>query len=227
MTNVKEWTNQWAWCDSLFMAPPAWIRLYKATGDKRYLSYMDENWWKTTNYLYDPAEALFFRDSSFFDKKTPNGSKVFWGRGNGWVYAGICRILDIMPADYPSRSKYLDLFKAMTPPIVKAQQPDGMWRPSLLDPDQVPIGESSCTAFFCYGIAWGINHGILDQKTYEPVMFRSWNALLGKIQPDGMLGAVQPIGAAPDKVTDLSTEVYGTGAFLLAGSEIYKFLTKK
>ena len=216
--------DRWAWCDALFMGPGAWVRLWAVTGDRRYLDFMDKEWWATTDYLYDPAEGLFYRDSRFFSKKTPHGSKVFWARGNGWVLAGLARVLEYLPQDYPSRPRYVKLFKEMSAAIVKAQQPDGLWRPSLLDPDEVPIGESSGSAFYCYGLAWGINHGLLDAETYWPVVIKTWAALGSKVHPDGKLGAVQPIGESPDKVTDDSTEVYGTGAFLLAGSEIYNYL---
>ena len=75
----------WSWCDALYMAPPTWIRLYAATGDRRYLNYAIKNWWRTTKYLYDKKEHLFFRDSRYFDKIEQNGEKIFWSRGNGWV----------------------------------------------------------------------------------------------------------------------------------------------
>ena len=217
-------TDRWAWCDALFMAPPAWVRLWSVTGDRRYLEFMDKEWWATTDYLYDSTEGLYFRDSRFFTKKTPNGKKIFWARGNGWVLSGIARVLQYLPQDYPSRPRYVKLFKEMAAAIAKAQQPDGLWRPSLLDPEEVPIGESSGSAFYSYGLAWGVNNGLLDADKYWPVAVKTWTALCSKVQPDGKLGAVQPIGESPDKVTDDSTEVYGTGAFLLAGSEIYKHL---
>ena len=226
--------DRWSWCDSLFMAPPAWARLYAVTGDTKYLNFMDKEYWNTTSYLYDPTECLFFRDNSFFSKKAANGKKVFWSRGNGWVYAGITRVLDYLPAGNvwqgsgspgtPGRAKYEKLFTDMTGAIVKCQQEDGLWHPSLLDPAEVPVSETSGSAFFCYGLAWGVNHRLLDESRYWPLVLRSWNGLTSKVLPDGMVGSVQKIGSAPDKLDADSTEVYGTGAFLLAGSEIYKHL---
>jgi rhamnogalacturonyl hydrolase YesR len=112
----------------------------------------------------------------------------------------------------------------MTASIIKTQQSDGLWRPSLLDSLQVPHGETSGSAFFCYGLVWGINNGILDPKIYWPVVEKTWIALTNSVFPDGKLGWVQPIGASPDMVTAQSTEVYGVGAFLLAGCEIHKYL---
>ena len=224
MPDKKTWTDRWSWCDALFMAPPALVRLYAITGDMKYLTFMDKEYWDTVAYLYDKDEGFFFRDSSFFNKKTPSGSKTFWGRGNGWVYAGLVRVLEYLPKDHPTRPKYVQLYKEMTAAVVRAQQPDSLWHPSLLDAAQVDIGETSGSAFFCYGLAWGVNNGLLEKAKYWPIVERSWKALMGKVKPDGMLGAVQKIGAAPDATTEDSTEVYGPGAFLLAGSEVVKHL---
>lgn len=222
----ESWASRWAWCDALFMAPPVWAGLYDVTKDKRYLEFLDKEWWTTTDYLFDKTEGLFYRDSRFFNQRTPNNKKVFWGRGNGWVYAGIARVLNAMPADWPTRPRYIQLYKQMTATLLKIQQKDGLWRPSLLDSLQIPHGETSGSAFFCYGLAWGINQGILDSKFYWPIVAKSWLALTKNVLPDCKLGWVQPIGGSPDKVTAQSTEVYGVGAFLLAGSEVYKCLNR-
>jgi rhamnogalacturonyl hydrolase YesR len=216
--------NRWAWCDSLFMSPPVWAGLSAVTGDRKYLDYMDREWWATTGYLYDKEERLFYRDSRFFDKREANGRKVFWGRGNGWVLAGTARVLRSMPKDYPSREKYVVLFKEMAEKIASLQQPDGLWRASLLDPASYPVKETSASGFFCYGLAWGINNGLLDRSTYTPHVLKAWNALGACVHPDGKLGNVQPIGEDPKKVTDEMTEVYGVGAFLLAGCEVLELL---
>jgi rhamnogalacturonyl hydrolase YesR len=217
--------RRWNWCDALFMAPPAWTALSKVTNDRKYVDFMDKEWWVTTSVLYDQKAHLFFRDSTFFKKKTSSGGNVFWSRGNGWVLAATARVLTDLPQDYPSRKHYEGLFQQMSEAILKLQQPDGMWRPSLLAPDEIPPGESSGTAFFIFGFTWGINHGLLDEKTYWPAVVRGWTALKTKVRPDGKLGAVQPIGTAPGALTDDSTEVYGTGAFLFAGSEIFTKLS--
>lgn len=223
-TDAKYRPKPWGWCDALFMAPPAWIHLFHLTGDKRYIEFMDKEWWATTKALYDPVEGLYFRDSRVLQIKTPSGAKTFWGRGNGWVYGALVRVLQFMPQDYPSRLKYLKLYREMTEAIIKTQQPDGLWRPSLLDPNQIPLGETSASGLFVYGLAWGVNNGLLDEAKYWPPAERGWNALVSKVKPSGMMGAVQGIGRSPGAVTDGSTEVYGTGAFLLAGSEVYKHL---
>lgn len=213
--------REWAWCDALFMGPPSMAMLSKATGDMRYLNKADSLWWKASVYLYDKEESLYYRDSRFFERREANGKKVFWSRGNGWVLAGLARMMDNMPNDFKNRGKYQKQFKEMAKKIVSLQQPDGSWHASLYDPVTFSLKESSGTAFFCYGIAWGINNGLLSEKKYLPVVKKAWEALLSCVHPDGKLGYVQPIGDKPVKAGYESTDVYGVGAFLLAGSQVH------
>jgi rhamnogalacturonyl hydrolase YesR len=215
----------WWWCDALFMAPPALARLGAATGNTKYFEYMDKMWWDTTEYLYDPAEALFFRDANYFNKKEKNGKKVFWSRGNGWVLAGTARVLDFLPDDYPTRARYEQLFQQMAARIKTLQQSDGFWRPSLLDPGSYQGGESSGTGFYTYALAWGVNNKLLKRGEYEETIRKGWEAMVGAVDENGRLGWVQPIGYKPEKVGPNDTDVYGVGAFLLAGSELLKMET--
>ncbi|MCF3110578.1 glycoside hydrolase family 88 protein [Niabella sp. CC-SYL272] len=218
--------REWAWCDALFMGPPSLAYLTTATKDSRYLDMAAKLWWKTTDFLYDPSEQLYFRDESYFNKKEKNGKKVFWSRGNGWVLGGLVRMLENMPADYHDRVRFEKLYKEMIQKVVTLQQPDGSWHASLLDPESFPIKEMSGTGFFCYALLWGLNHGLLDKATYWPAAKRAWDVMVSSVHADGMLGYVQRIGAAPDKVNAESTEVYGVGAFLLAGTQLYDYLKK-
>jgi len=212
----------WSWCDSLFMAPPVWMQLFAATGDERYLDFAVQNWWRTTDYLYDPVEHLYFRDSTYFDRREANGKKVFWSRGNGWVMAGLVRMLQLLPSNHPSRARFMQLFHEMAESILKAQQPDGLWHPSLLDPQSYPLKETSGSGFYTYALAWGVNQGLLDGAKFKPAILRAWIALTDCVDTEGKLTHVQPIGSDPKTFADNSTEVYGVGAFLLAGSELYR-----
>jgi unsaturated rhamnogalacturonyl hydrolase len=218
--------DKWSWCDSLFMAPPAWLRLYVATGEKAYLDFMVEHWWKTSDYLYDKEEHLYFRDSSYFNKREANGKKVFWSRGNGWVMGGLVRVLQYLPADHPSRPRFVGQFREMADKILTCQQADGLWRSSLLDPENYPLKETSGSGFYCYALAWGVNQGLLDRAKFRPAVLKAWQALVGCVTPEGKLTHVQPIGADPKKFDENATEVYGVGAFLLAGSEVYRLAPK-
>lgn len=216
----------WWWCDALFMAPPVWARLYGATLDIGYLNYMDREWWITSKLLYDPQEHLFFRDATFLNKREANGQRLFWSRGNGWVMAGLARVLEEMPADYPTRDKYLEQFRQMAARVAQLQGADGLWRPGLLDAQAYPLPEVSGSAFFVYAMAWGINHHVLDRAIFLPVVSKGWQGLLAHVYEDGRLGSIQPIGAAPGAYSATSSYVYGVGAFLLAGSEVME-LSKK
>ena len=214
--------NRWSWCDALFMAPPAWARLSRATDDSRYLDFMDREWQATSDFLYDKDEHLFFRDSTYFDKREANGKKVFWSRGNGWVMAGLARVLKVMPADYPNRPRYEKQFVEMAAKIASLQQPDGLWRPSLLNPEAYPMQETSGSGFYTFALAWGLNHGLLDIGEYSRVVSRAWPALVACATPEGRLEHVQPVGGDPQKFDPTHNDVFGTGAFLLAGSEVYR-----
>jgi aldose 1-epimerase len=210
----------WWWCDALFMAPAGHARLSAITKDRKYLDAMEKEWWRTAGLLYDKEEHLFYRDSTFLGTRTKNGKKVFWSRGNGWVFAGIARTLVYMPRDYPSRPRYEALFKDMAAKLASLQQPDGTWHASLLDAGEFPYSESSGTALDCFALAWGIDNGLLDRATYLPIAAKAWAALMAARRPDGLLGYVQGVGKAPGPATANGTQPYATGAFIMAACEL-------
>ncbi|SES06694.1 glycoside hydrolase family 88/105 protein [Pedobacter rhizosphaerae] len=226
-TESLEWKKsihmrEWAWCDALFMGPPALAYLSQATGDAKYLDKASALWWKSTAYLYDQDEQLFYRDSRYFKKQKKNGAKVFWGRGNGWVIAGLVRVLSTMSTAHPDYKRFIKLYKEMSGRLAALQQPDGTWHASLLDPDSYPSKETSGTGFIAYAMAWGVNNNLLPYKKYKTVLNKAWAALSSSVHADGKLVYVQAQGAAPDVVGYDDTDVYGVGAFLLAGTELFK-----
>ncbi len=130
---------EWWWCDALFMGPPSWARLYAATGDKKYITYLDEEWAKTSQELWDPTSHLYFRDTTFITAKEKNGQKVFWSRGEGWVMAGLARTLQYLPKDDPARAMYETQLKEMAAAVANIQGPDGLMalgnaRPGIVRP---------------------------------------------------------------------------------------------
>jgi unsaturated rhamnogalacturonyl hydrolase len=215
-------TRELSWCDALFMGPPPLAAMTNVTGDRKYLDLANKLWWKTTDYLYDEDERLYFRDSNYFEPRERNGKKIFWSRGNGWVFSGLTRMLQEMPSDYPDRTRYVGLFQEMASRVAEVQGEDGYWRSSLLDPTSRPHPETSGTGFFTHGLAWGINRGLLDRARFLPHVRKGWAALVAALHEEGKLGWVQRIGAAPGTTSADETEVYGVGAFLLAGSEMLK-----
>ena len=215
---------RWWWCDALFMAPPVWAKLYDITDDAKYLDFMIKEWKATSEFLFDKEEHLYFRDKNYFPdlKKEANGKKIFWGRGNGWVLGGLVRVLQVLPNNHPERPFFVGQFQQMCRKLIAIQPADGVWRASLLDPDSYPNPEASGTGFITYALAWGINQGLLTKEEAEPAMRRAWAQLCSFVTPEGKLTHVQPIGADPKTFPIEATEVYGVGAFLMAGSEIYR-----
>ncbi|TDN98411.1 glycoside hydrolase family 105 protein [Sunxiuqinia elliptica] len=214
--------QSWTWCDALFMVPQVYAQVSVIKNDEKYLRFMDQEFKRTFNYLYSKDDKLFFRDDSYFDKKEENGEKVFWGRGNGWVAAGLVNLLKILPEDSEYRPFYENLFVEFVPRLVDLQNSTGFWHASLLDPQSYPAPETSATALITYALAYGINNNLVDKATYSPALYKAWTALLSAVDTNGKIGWVQPIGADPKKVTADMTASYGVGAFLLAGSEIYQ-----
>ena len=211
--------RRWCWCDALFMSPPAWVELSRQTGDPRYTNFAMAEFWATTDFLYDPLEALYFRDSRFFERRDEQGRKQFWSRGNGWVFAGIANILDVLPKDNPNRPRLEALFRDMAARLKSVQKSDGYWPPSLLAPENSPP-ETSGTGFYVYGFAWGVKNRLLDAATYRPAIDKGWAALTRAVAKDGRLGWVQQVSDRPESVAETDTQYYGVGAFLLAASAV-------
>ncbi|MHB1021713.1 MAG: glycoside hydrolase family 88/105 protein [Acidobacteriaceae bacterium] len=210
----------WWWCDALFMAPGLWARMSTATGDQKYLAYMDKEWWETSNLLYDQQRHLYFRDATYLNKHEENGQPMFWSRGNGWVMAGIVRVLEYLPKNDPMRPKYIEQLKEMSASVAALQGKDGLWRAGLLDPNYYVLPETSGSALMTYAMAWGVNNGILDKHKYKPVVAKAWKGLLAHVYADGRLGCIQQTGAEPAFYRPTASYTYGVGAFLLAGSEL-------
>ena len=162
---------RWCWADALFMAPQVWAAMSHATQDPKYLAYADKEYWATVSFLFDEKENLMARDSRFFTRRGPHGEKIFWSRGNGWVYAGLARMLTLMPKDYPSRPRYEALFRKMSEKLITLQKPDGYWPVSLLGPKENTPPETSGTAFYTYGLAYGVRTGLLSEPRYRDATF--------------------------------------------------------
>ena len=223
-----EGRSAWWWCDALFMAPPTFALASEQTGDPRYLDFMHAKWQAATEALLDPAEGLYYRDAKYIynpaDSRThgKNGGKIFWSRGNGWVMAGIVRVLEHLPAGDPRRDYYLDLLRRMAAGVARWQGSDGLWRVSLTDSAHYPLAETSGTALFCYAYLYGIRKGYLPEEIYRPVAEKAWAGLLPYLQADGRLGHVQRVGHEPEQLDPAHTEDFGLGAFLLAAVEWMK-----
>ena len=218
--------DRWNWCDALFMSPPVWAKLYNLTGERKYIDFMLDEYKASTDFLFDKKESLYYRDESYMGK-LDNGTKIFWSRGNGWVFAGLTNIMNELDPGSREYRYFLNIYRRMARKLLEIQTPDGHWAMSLLGQQFYPTPETSGSSFFIYGLAWGINQGILDPLKYLEAVKKGWNAMAGCVNHDGMLGYVQPVGAAPGNAWPDKTEVYGVGAFLSAGSEVYKLFGGK
>lgn len=222
--------DYWWWSDGLYMVMPVMTKLYKVTGNELYLDKLNEYFLYAKRIMYDPKAKLFYRDAKYVypKHKSANGKKDFWARGDGWVFAGLAKVLKDMPEDCKYRPLFLKHYRDMAKEIIKCQQSEGYWTRSMLDPQHAPGAETSGTAFFTYGLLWGINNGLLKEKTYLPAALKGWKYLsVTALQPSGKIGYVQPIGekAIPGQVVDAnSTANFGVGAFLLAASEMVRFV---
>lgn len=218
--------DYWWWADGLYMVMPVMVRLGNITGNAQYGEKLFEYWNYAKNLMYDKETHLFYRDGKYIypKHKTAAGKKDFWARGDGWVLAALARCMDELPADYAHMDEFRQTYLEMAAAVAACQQPEGYWTRSMLDPDQAPGPETSGTAFFTYGLLWGIRKGLLPKKEYMPVCMKSWKYLTETaLQPDGSLGYVQPIGerAIPGQTVDQkSTAPFGVGAFLLAAKEM-------
>jgi len=225
--------DYWWWADGLYMVMPVMTKMYKLTGDEKYLEKLHEYLTFSNSIMYDQEAKLYYRDAKYVypKHKSNNGGKDFWARGDGWVFAGLAKVLKDLPKNNKHRKEYIEIYKGMAKAIVSSQQKEGYWTRSMLDPQHAPGPETSGTAFFTYGLLWGINNGILKEKQFRPAAKLAWKYLSETaLQKDGRVGFVQPIGekAIPGQIIDAkSTSNFGVGAFLLAGCEYYRFLTQQ
>lgn len=228
--STKE-NDYWWWADALYMGLPIFTKLYTVTHDQKLLDKQYECFKWTDELLFDTEAQLYYRDGKYVYPKVKtacNDGKSFWARGAGWVLAGLAKVLQDLPKDSKYRVLYLDRFKQLANGVARCQQSEGYWTRSMLCPDDAPGYETSGTAFFTYGILWGVNNGILPAKQYQPVIDKAWKYLSTvALQPDGSIGYVQPIGEKPDPTRTVNAQSqapFGTGAWLLAACEYYKYV---
>lgn len=221
----------WWWADALYMVMPVMTKMYLLTGDEMYLDKLHENFLWSDSLMWDKDEQLYYRDGKYIWPKVKtscDGGKSFWARGDGWVLAGLAKVLADMPKDYKNRDIFVQRFKQLAEGVARVQQEGGYWSRSMLCEGDAPGPETSGTAFFCYGLEWGVNNGYLEKDKYAAVIEKAWKYLSTvALQPDGSIGYVQPIGEKPDPtktVNEKSQAPFGTGAWLLAACERVRYV---
>jgi rhamnogalacturonyl hydrolase YesR len=222
--------DYWWWADALYMVMPVMTKMYKLTGDTKYLDKLYENLCYSDSIMLDGETGLYFRDGKYVypKHKTASGKKDFWARGDGWVLAGLAKVLQDLPNTYTHQPFFVEKYVTLANAVKRLQQPEGHWTRSMMDPDQAPGYETSGTAFFCYGLLWGVNNGYLPKKEFVPAIEKAWYYLSTiALQTDGKVGYVQPIGerAIPGQMVGADSQAnFGVGAFLLAACEYYRYL---
>jgi rhamnogalacturonyl hydrolase YesR len=255
--NVNYWisrnegTNTWTYVDSIHMSMQALARLsvlnsntiaalrtnYTYSPTMYSWFHFIKNVYGRSNGLYNATDHLWWRDTNFMANYTASDGtkqKCYWSRGNGWALVALARTMEVLPVSDPHYSEYLQTFTNMAAAIMAVQRSDGFWNVNLAYTNDYPGPESTGTACFTYGMAWGINHGYLDSNTYLPSVISGWNALaVGALHhstgtDNGFLGYVQGTGSKPadnQPVTYNSVpnfDDFGLGLFLLAGSQVYQ-----
>jgi rhamnogalacturonyl hydrolase YesR len=224
--------DYWWWADALYMVMPVMTKMYKLTGDTKYLRKLYENILYSDSIMLDQETGLYFRDGKYVypKHKTASGKKDFWARGDGWVLAGLAKVLQDMPETYVRQPFFVEKYVNLARGVKRLQQPEGHWTRSMMDPEQAPGFETSGTAFFCYGLLWGVNNGYLSKKEFAPAIEKAWNYLTTiALQKDGKVGYVQPIGerAIPGQTVNADSQAnFGVGAFLLAACEYVRYMSR-
>lgn len=224
--------DYWWWADALYMVMPVMTKMYKLTGDEKYLRKLYENILYSDSIMLDYETRFYFRDGKYVypKHKTASGKKDFWARGDGWVLAGLAKVLQDMPETYVRQPFFIEKYVNLARAVKKTQQSQGHWTRSIMDPKQAPGYETSGTAFFCYGLLWGVNHGYLSKTEFGPTIEKAWRYLTTvALQKDGKIGYVQPIGerAIPGQTVNADSQAnFGVGAFLLAACEYVRYISR-
>lgn len=227
----------WTWIDAIQMAMPVYAQMYKITGDRKYLEHgMKMYRWSRNEcgggLFNEKGDGLWWRDADYVPPyKEKDGKDCYWSRGNGWVLAAYVRVMNqLSPKDKIYKEVKKD-FLTMCNGLAKCQREDGFWNVSLVSPTTYGGKETTGTALFLYGIAWGLQKGYLKEKVFRPIADKAWAAMAkDAVHADGFLGWVQGTGKDPSagqpvtytKVPDF--EDYGIGCFLLGAAEYYKLL---
>src|SRR5437016_3632683 len=161
------------WIDDMYMITLVQVQAFRATGD-----------WK---YIDRAAREM----SAYLDKlQQPNGlfyhapdAPFFWGRGNGWVAAGMAELLRSLPANHPRRARIMEGYRKMMTALLKYQGSDGMWRQLIDHPEAWP--ETSSTGMFTFAMVTGVKNGWLDKKTYAPAARKGWLGVISYVEPNG------------------------------------------
>ena len=228
--------DYWDWIDALQMAMPLYAQAYAFTSNRKYINYAMKSYHWTRNIcgggLFNEKVGFWWRDANFTPPvKESDGNDCYWSRGNGWVYAALARVMEIIGKKDEYFNELKNDFILMSEAIAKTQRDDGFWNVSLASPATYGGKETTGTSLFLYGMSWGIRNAILDDKKYRNIVDKAWRALeVDSVHANGFLGYIQGTGKSPNESQPVNYtripdfEDFGTGCFLLGGSEYYRLI---
>jgi len=172
------------WIDDMYMITAVQVQAYRATGDAKYIDRA------ALEMVLQQPNGLFYHAQDV---------PFYWGRGNGWVAAGMAELLRSLPQDHPRRARILEGYRKMMKSLLEFQGKDGMWRQLIDHPEAWP--ETSSTGMFTFAMVTGVKNGWLDAKTYGPAARQAWLALVGYIDQHA---DVTSVCAGTNKLNDLA-----------------------
>lgn len=227
--NVKQNTVDYHWIDAIFMSAAVYTQLARLTNHPEYIDCEFSSYKTWREKLFDKESGLWYRDSRFVGKRTKQDRKIFWSRGDAWVFAALARQLVYLPNhDSDVFRQYEQDFKIMAKALKSCQRDDGTWNSNLDDPLHAGGMETTGTAGFLYGFAIGVQYGFLDKAEYLPVTLKAYNALTTTcmIAP-GRIGYMQVGSDSPNNYHDetftkMRSNRFGVGLFLLGASALMR-----
>lgn len=166
------------WIDDMYMITTVQTAAYRATGDKKYLERAAREMVVYLDSLQRP-NGLFYHAPDV---------PFYWGRGNGWVAAGMTELLTVLPANDPHRARIMKGYQEMMAALLKYQTPRGVWRQLIVDSTAWP--ESSGSGMFTYAMITGVKKGWLNKKVYAPAARKAWLGLISFLNDKGEMTEV-------------------------------------
>lgn len=189
------------WIDDMYMITALQGSAYSATHNPQYLDRAAREMVVYLNRLQE-KNGLFYH--------APD-APVFWGRGNGWMAAGMTELLLRLPKQHPQRTTIFKSYQKMMASLLNHQSSTGLWR-QLIDHPEF-WDETSGSAMFAFAFAVGVKEGWLPEKTYGPALHKAWIALAQQVNANGELQEVCVGTGAKNDVTYYMDRPRTTGDF--------------
>lgn len=166
------------WIDDMYMITMVQAQAYRATKERKYIDRAAHEMHVYLDTIQRPNGLFYHAPDALF----------FWGRGNGWMAAGMSELLSSLPKDNKDREAIMESYLKMMESLKKYQRPDGLWGQLVDDPDSWV--ETSGSAMFTYAFIMGVKNGWLSKNEYAPAAKKAWIALVKYINAEGDISDV-------------------------------------